>query len=155
MDVFTSKMLARLYASAFQSPAMNCRPGKSRQRLDLRDFATFIKPGALAARLLQGESVKLVVSKGEAGDILVDRLTAITKDAATYSRETGIDSLFLGVPVLSVPAEAGFDGRKLMAPLAFLPISVKVSTLLQTTVEIEVTGAVVPNAALIHWFTSW
>ena len=54
---FLDKMLERLYAALANGPCLNCRPQRSRQRIDLLDFAKLVGPQAseILGKLLSPE----------------------------------------------------------------------------------------------------
>ena len=45
----------------------------------------------------------------------------------TYEQDTGVAALMLGFPLLSLPPKQGGGGR-VLAPVAFVPVSMEVAT---------------------------
>src|SRR3954468_2853514 len=168
-------LLDRLYATLVNGPLMSCRPHSSRQRVDLFQLAKLKGPEpreVIAALLSQGRSVKFsapgevaerAVSTGaSAGDELkglVGKLRTITEDARTYEEDTGTQALFVGFPLLNLPPEASVGGirssKRILAPLAFLPLRITIKATRPASVQLEAIGEgadlLVPNAALLAW----
>jgi hypothetical protein len=95
---------------------------------------------------------------------LVGKLRTIAEDARTYEQDTGVHVLNIGFPLLSMPpgfakarrgGAGGFQSRRIVAPIAFLPVTLDVSTGAKVTVEIACKGQGVdlvrPNIALLSW----
>src|SRR5688572_19616205 len=88
------------------------------------------------------------------------KLRVIAEDARTYEQDTGVCALNLGFPLLSLPPGT-FGGRfgvppsrRVLAPIAFIPLTVVVKTSAQNALEIsrrEGADIVVPNQALLAW----
>jgi hypothetical protein len=155
MDKFLRKMGSRVYSAFMNGPTLNCRPAKSKQRLDFRAFDRF-GPVGFSAFLLDtlaedGQAHVLTFSQGEEADDLHSKLADISKDAITYERETGIGCLYVGFPVLHVPPNKAFDGKRVSAPVAFVPVALKLTELVSRKVELSPTGYAIPNATLVHW----
>jgi hypothetical protein len=86
------------------------------------------------------------------------KLRSIAEDARTYENDTGVHVLQIGFPLLSMPpGKSGKFGlsRRIMAPLAFVSLSMTVKGGPTPTVLLECRnqGAdlVVPNVALLSW----
>lgn len=169
-------LLDRLYATLVNGPLMSCRPHSSRQRVDLFQLAKLKGPQPneiLAALLAQGREIRLLAPSEGAGENggngaraggderrgLVAKLRTIAEDARTYEEDTGTQALFLGFPLLNLPAEANVGSarakKRILAPLAFVPVRITVKATRPASVTLEAIGdgadLVVPNAALVAW----
>ncbi|HKP55899.1 MAG TPA: AAA domain-containing protein [Polyangiales bacterium] len=166
------RMLERLHAAMANGPLLQCRPYSSRQRIDLLQLGTLpgVPPAQMLALLLSGErSIKLGVPRNDATQVsprdeaqaLLAKLRTIAEDARTYEQDTGVHALFLGYPMLHLPPEtrskAGLPGKRILAPVAFIPVQLTVKTTRPASVVIECTtdGAdlIVPNSALFAWLS--
>jgi len=170
------KMLERLYAALERGPSLNCRPRSSRQRVDLAELGRLgdLSPMSLLSALL-GEPHRAKVAgrvpyppelaQDPGADTeavrawkdqksLLARLRHLGEDARTYEQDTGVHALHVGYPILSLPP--GLRGtRRVLAPIAFVPVSLTVNTSRRPGVEFACRGRgvdlVVPNAALLAW----
>ena len=150
-------LLDRLYANLVNGPLMSCRPHASRQRVDLFQLARLKgpEPREIIAGLLSRErTVKLGVpsdaertgthSSGSDGTGIVTKLRTITEDARTYKEETGTEALFLGFPLLNLPPDTTLPGarstKRILAPVAFVPLSITVQATRPATLLLEATG---------------
>lgn len=170
------KMLERLYASLATGPVLNCRPHSSRQRIDLDALAKLdgSAPNALLANLLEAREVKLAarVRAPDAGadaeartawerqQSLLSKLRTIAEDARTYEQDTGARVLYLGFPLLHFPADARTAKRfgsqkRILAPIAFVPVTLTVKTQAPASITLACAGEgadlVIPNIALLAW----
>jgi hypothetical protein len=93
---------------------------------------------------------------------LLHKLRVIAEDAKTYEQDTGVHVLYVGFPLLSLPPgsfagarQGGFATRRVLAPVAFVPVTVSVKRGTTQGVEItckgEGTDRVTPNTALLAW----
>ena len=89
---------------------------------------------------------------------VLGKLRTIAEDARTYENDTGAHVLQIGFPLLSLPpgSSGGFGvTRRILAPLAFISLSMTVKAGPTPTVVLECRneGAdlVVPNQALLSW----
>jgi hypothetical protein len=94
---------------------------------------------------------------------LIAKLHIVVDDARTYEQDTGVHVLNVGFPLLSLPpgtaALAGGGARsvtrRLLAPLAFVPVELQISSGVTRTIQItcksDEVDRVVPNAALLAW----
>ena len=91
---------------------------------------------------------------------LITKLRVIADDARTYEQDTGVHVLDIGFPLLSLPpgsfgGRAGPSTRRVLAPIAFVPVTLTVKSGTKQTVEIACRGEGVdlvrPNAALLAW----
>ena len=90
---------------------------------------------------------------------LMTKLRVIADDAKIYENDTGVAALNVGFPLLSVPpAPAGpgqRPGRRILAPIAFIPVTITVKAGAKPSVEIGCRGdgadRVRPNEALLAW----
>src|SRR5438105_3250361 len=88
------------------------------------------------------------------------KLRLIADDARTYEQDTGVCALNLGFPLLSLPPGT-FGGRfgvapsrRVLAPIAFIPLTLTVKTGAQQAVEMsrrEGADIMIPNQALLAW----
>src|SRR5882672_2526864 len=91
---------------------------------------------------------------------LLSKLKIIVDDARTYEQDTGVGVLSLGFPLLTLPPSSlgkvrgGFN-RRIIAPIAFIPLAVTVRAGPTPTVELSCRGdgvdLVIPNSALLAW----
>ncbi len=185
------KMLDRLFAALVNGPSLNCRPHRSRQRIDLAQIARLkdVAPAeALLTLLGAPEKVRIKAktpqpkrkdretgddaateadaarSAGEKAwdeqEAVLAKLHAIAEDARTYEQDTGVHVLNIGFPLLSLPpgsfsASAGSASRRILAPIAFIPVTVTLKRGSSRSVEIACHGGgidrVTPNTALLSW----
>ncbi len=91
---------------------------------------------------------------------LLAKLHVVAEDARTYEQDTGVHVLNIGFPLLSMPpgsfaASSGSASRRILAPIAFIPVSVTIKRGSVRGVEIACRGEgvdrVTPNAALFSW----
>jgi hypothetical protein len=89
---------------------------------------------------------------------LITKLRVIIDEARTYEEDTGVHVLNIGFPLLSLPATGmgkRFGGRRILAPLAFIPVALRVQGGTSPSIEIECQSdevdRVVPNEALLSW----
>ncbi|QRN93002.1 DUF4011 domain-containing protein [Archangium violaceum] len=171
-------MLDRLYASLASGPSINCRPHNSRQRVDLTLLSRLdgTSPQAVLAGLL-GEkgaaklSVRATSSSKDAADApskredderqaLLRKLSTIAEDARTFEQDTGAQVLHVGYPLLHLPPDAkdkrGFaNTRRILAPIAFIPVRLTLKKGRTPGVELEAAAdgveRVMPNTALTAW----
>lgn len=103
---------------------------------------------------------KAVLTAWEDQELVFRKLRVIVDDARTYEQDTGVHVLSIGFPLLSLPpnsfkAAGGSLGRRIIAPIAFVPVSVTVRQGAGRSVEIRTRGEggdlVVPNTALLAW----
>lgn len=86
------------------------------------------------------------------------KLRTIEADAAAYEKETGVQALYLGYPLLSLPPQEGrtglgASGKRIVAPVTFIPVSLEVKASRTPSVTLEATGngadLVIANQALL------
>ncbi len=88
---------------------------------------------------------------------MLQKLRTMTDDARTYTQDTGVHVLSIGFPLLTMPpGTLGKEmSRRVIAPIAFIPVEMSVTRGVSTTVEIRCYGQgldrVVPNMALFAW----
>ncbi|MFP2909753.1 DUF4011 domain-containing protein, partial [Pyxidicoccus sp. 3LFB2] len=90
---------------------------------------------------------------------LLRKLATIVEDARTFEQDTGAHVLHVGFPLLHLPPGAkdkrGFGTRRVLAPIAFVPVRLTLKKGRAPSVELE--GAeegedrVAPNTALLAW----
>jgi hypothetical protein len=151
---FLDHMVQRLYAGLATGPAINCRPHRSRQRLDLAQIAACC--GTTPAAILEGvlgedakvsldfelgappkpaadptPAAKAALLEYQAREATLRKLSVIADDARTYAQDTGAHALQIGLPILNLPPrDATADRRtidkRILAPCAFVPVSLVV-----------------------------
>lgn len=176
-------LLERLYAALARGPALNAQPGNSRQRADLSTLERIDGDAsvALADLLGEGKSFRALFTQAipprlardeeespeakrarvryDHGQKLLRKLAAIAREADTYQRDTGTAALYIGYPLLHLPeiaARGGFGSKRLLAPLAFIPVKLEVATGSRPGVTIKSAAAgggdrVIANVALKTW----
>jgi hypothetical protein len=86
---------------------------------------------------------------------LMAKLRNLSDDAKTYEQDTGVHALNLGYPILSVPPGVGGGTRRILAPVAFIPVSLTVKAGGRPGIELACRGEgedrVKPNPALMAW----
>ena len=91
---------------------------------------------------------------------LFAKLRTIAEDARTYEQDTGVHALNIGFPLLSLPpnsfaSKQGGLSRRIVAPIAFIPVSLTVKQGATRSIELKCAGdgtdLVVPNTALLAW----
>ncbi|MEO1366734.1 MAG: AAA domain-containing protein, partial [Acidobacteriota bacterium] len=98
------------------------------------------------------------VERWEAQQGLLLRLRHLGDDALAYTQETGVDALYVGYPILSLPPGVASRGkRRILAPVALVGCSITVRAAGRAGVELR-SGArdverVVPNSALFAWLS--
>src|ERR1700678_3069072 len=112
------------------------------------------------------EAEKAALSAWTDQQSLTAKLRTIVEDAKTYEQDTGVHVLQLGFPLLSLPpigeaSKGRFDSgtgggsRRILAPIAFIPVAVSIKRGSIIGVEIACKGEgvdrVVPNTALLAW----
>ncbi|WP_373048980.1 AAA domain-containing protein [Vulgatibacter sp.] len=172
------RMLERLYAAIGSGPAINCRPHNSRQRIDLSLVARLegTAPHGIVEALLAEKGVARLkaavpmppprrgdeptpdelraTEAWEQQQGVLAKLRNIADDARTWAQDHGAHVLQLGYPLLHVPP-GSVSTRRILAPLAFVPLQVTVRTGRVQGVELAAVGEgidrVVPNVALLAW----
>ena len=86
---------------------------------------------------------------------VLNKLRTIAEDSRTYENDTGVHVLRLGFPLLSIPVGQAGQSRRIMAPLAFIALSLNVRKSARPAVELncqeEGVNLVVANDALLAW----
>jgi hypothetical protein len=184
MASILATMLQRLYAGILRGPSIYARPGRQRiDWMDFRNFSG-TDPGSSIATLL-GESRQIEIpAKVKEFDIpeapesewsteqkaareahrrqlaLLQQLRDIAEDARDFQNDHGESALFVGFPLLWLPRAdllKGNSGReaRVLAPLAFVPISLEVRRGGRPGASIKCLGEgadlLIPNPALGAW----
>lgn len=178
-------MLQRLYASLTTGPGLNARPHHSRQCVDLlelrhlqgEDPATVIRlllsgarrsvefpaKGPLFERPRYPESEwsdeqKSARSSSDRQAKILGKLRDIAEDATDYYNDHGEHALFIGFPLLSLPAVAerhGSKSNRVLAPVMLMPVNLSVRRGVGAGVTIESVGEgadlVQANPGLLAW----
>ncbi len=89
------------------------------------------------------------------------KLRNVIEDGKTYEQDTGVHVLSIGFPLLRVPPNAlsgpgaGASSRRILAPVAFIPVEVTIKRGVAQSIELACRGSgvdlVEPNAALLAW----
>jgi len=105
------------------------------------------------------ETIPTPTRAEEEQQALLRKLAAIVEDARIFEQDTGAHVLHVGFPLLHLPPSTkdkrGFGTRRILAPIAFVPVRITVKKGRATAVELE--GAeegvdrVAPNTALLAW----
>jgi len=90
---------------------------------------------------------------------LLSKVRILAEEARTYLQDTGAHVLYVGYPILSIPAgdNAGgrAGGRRISAPIAFIPVEVTVRSNAGAGIEIacreDEIDRVIPNEGLMAW----
>src|SRR4051794_36047625 len=91
---------------------------------------------------------------------VLQKLHVIAEDARTYENDTGVHVLNVGFPLLSLPpgsfaTAGGSVSRRVLAPIAFIPVTLTLKRGGTRAVEIACRGEGVdlvrPNEALLAW----
>lgn len=91
---------------------------------------------------------------------LLRKFHTLADDARTYEQDTGVHVLELGFPLLSLPPAMGSNrsagtSRRILAPIAMIPVSLTVKTGVSPSVDLSCRGGgmdfVTPNLALLAW----
>lgn len=173
------RCLHRLYAALASGPGLNCRPHRSRQRVDWTRLADLgaaptealeallggriqhrpahVRPAELAedadevAALAHGEALTAWTQQ----EALLRKLRTIAADARTWEREVGVGALALGLPVLSLPPGSTSRRSRVLAPIAYLPLEMSLPRGPRGAVELRCreagAGRVIVNPALLAW----
>lgn len=179
-------MLQRLYASLARGPGLNARPHNSRQRIDLCDlralkstpvetcvrdlFANSSHTVEFPAKVPRfsapdypekewSEEQKSAARAYEIQQRILTKLRDIAADATDYFNDHGENALYLGFPLISLPAAGkgrdNFQTKNLLAPLLLAPVTLRVRQGSRPGVTIEATGEggelIIPNPALLAW----
>lgn len=176
-------MLQRLYQSLLKGPGLNARPHNSRQRIDLTTLAALAESftvNPIKELLENGKfEVKAKVPRFKAPKYpepewsdeqlahrdawgkqvkLLRKLSGIATDAKEYFNDHGEDSLFVGYPLVSLPAKSdrkGLGSARVVAPLGMIAVNITVRTNARAGVTVTTTeeGAdrLIPNPALLAW----
>ncbi|HET9451070.1 MAG TPA: DUF4011 domain-containing protein, partial [Aggregicoccus sp.] len=169
---FLERMLERLYASLATGSSLNCRPHNSRQRVDLVQLSRLEgtqAPAMLSALLGEAAGLQLTVprssaagadpeaaeAEAQAREALLRKLATIVEDARTFEQDTGAHALHVGYPLLQLPPDKAKGGRRILAPVAFIPVRLTLKRGRVQAVQLQGAGEgvdrVLPNMALLAW----
>jgi primosomal replication protein N'' len=116
----------RVVAAVQRGPLARMTIGKTTARVDLAELGTDVKPAAaILDRLLERGDRALEVDPAAfgRGDTLERRSRALESHANLYRRDTGIDGLYLGFPVLQV--RDGRTARPRIMPVLLWPVTLR------------------------------
>ena len=87
---------------------------------------------------------------------LMTKLRNLSEDARLYEQDTGVPALQVGYPILSMPpASISGSSRRILAPLAFIPVQMEIAAGRHPTSKLSCRGdgidLVTPNPALMAW----
>lgn len=88
---------------------------------------------------------------------VINKLRSLIEDGRVYAQDTGVHVLNVGFPLLSLPPGTlgGAGSRRILAPVAFIPVEVTIKQGAARAVEICCRGdgadLVTPNIALFAW----
>lgn len=131
-----------------------------------RDNAEDAATGRRATGKPQAKNLEALTPEQEAAQTawdqqqsLLNKLRWIVEDARVYTQDTGVHVLYVGFPLLSVPpgylSAKTTTTRRILAPVAFIPIQITAKTGLNPSLKIECFGEgadlVIPNTALLAW----
>ena len=102
---------------------------------------------------------KIQIDAYSAQHSVLSKIAGIAEDAKTYEQDTGVHVLSLGFPLLALPAAAigssGATSRRVIAPVAFVPILLTVTRGPKSSISIECQSdgseLITPNIALLAW----
>ncbi|MGE8498516.1 MAG: AAA domain-containing protein [Pseudomonas sp.] len=120
LDFFEKKVAT----AVMRGPLVRMGVGKSTARVDLHELNSERRPAAaLLDHLLQrnARSVSLDSENFLSSPLLESRLNALSRQAALYKRDTGIDGLYLGFPFL-LSRDARSNTRTRIVPLLLWPV---------------------------------
>ena len=92
---------------------------------------------------------------------VLGKLRILADEARTYEQDTGVHVLNIGLPLLSLPPGTlggggrGAAGKRILAPIAFIPVEISIQG--GPTPSVEITcqqngvDAITPNTALLAW----
>lgn len=142
------------------APKNTSKPGRGRHRPTVADDKSSIDDESIHDNSVLAEEKK---SKEDwsAQQSLLTKLRVLAEDAREYEQDTGVHVLHVGFPLLSLPPGAGAlksvagGAKRLLAPIAFIPVSLELRSGLKQTVIVDGLhdGAdfLVPNEALFTW----
>ncbi|MBX3381140.1 MAG: DUF4011 domain-containing protein [Phycisphaeraceae bacterium] len=90
---------------------------------------------------------------------LLSKLRILVEESRTYQQDTGAHVLYVGYPILSIPggesAGGRSGGRRVLAPIAFIPVDLVVRTNAGAGIDItckeDEIDRVIPNESLLAW----
>lgn len=165
-------------------PGLNARPHNSRQRIDFLELRHLkgVDPSLSLEKLLGNpgrplefpakapffqrpaypesewsDEQKADCSASERQSKLLTKLRDIAEEATNYYNDHGEHALFIGFPLLSLPAteREGFRSNRVLAPALLVPVNLRVRRGAGAGVTIETVGTgadlVQPNPALLAW----
>src|SRR5262249_5229826 len=115
------------------------------------------QPGALPAEPTPEEKAALRAYQEQ--QALLAKLRNVAEDARTFEQDTGAHVLHVGFPLLHLPPGQRLAptrwgaAKRILAPLAFVPVSLTVKAGAAPQVILEAAGVdrVLPNTALLAW----
>lgn len=118
--------------------------------------------GSAGSTSLEEEPEEIRVQRKRHSDqqSLLTKLRILVEEARTYQQDTGAHVLYVGYPMLSVPGGESVNGsrssgRRVLAPIAFIPVDLVVRTNAGAGIDItcreDEIDRVIPNESLLAW----
>jgi len=136
------------------------RKNSEKKRID-QDGATSKPPEEREPETELSPEEKAAQKEWSDQQTLLSKLRVLTEEARTYEQDTGVHALNVGFPLLSLPPGSLMSGgsraasRRVMAPIAFIPITMSIRSGAIPTIEIACKGEgvdlVSPNMGLFAW----
>jgi hypothetical protein len=120
----------RLVANVQRGPLVRLLIGRSSARLDLHELGTAVKPGSqLLDAILSRQKAEVDPSVLIADPMREQRLRRLVQSAGIYRRDTGINALYMGFPLLLMRASRIGEGAKpRIAPVLLWPVTIEMGT---------------------------
>jgi primosomal replication protein N'' len=165
-----TQLRERVLARIQRGPLLDISIGRSARRFDLLELGNDDPQRAYQAldHIVSGQSAKLTLPLLENPDqeitqedvdanlAILKKIESIKRIVSLYQRETGVNPLYLGFPLLMLRERdvAGAKGRCIVAPLFVWPLNLETSRVRQGEVLIgfdRERGLVHENPALVPW----
>src|SRR5438477_600486 len=165
-----TQLRERVLARIQRGPLLDISIGRSARRFDLLELGNDDPQRAYQALdhvvsrrstrirlpILEDESSGISQEDIDANFAVLKKIESINRSVSLYQRETGVNPLYLGFPLLMLrePDIAAFKGRCILAPLFLWPLSLATSRARQGEIVIgfdRERGLVHENPALFPW----
>jgi tetratricopeptide (TPR) repeat protein len=111
--------------------------------------------GAMAWQKIDLDQADAVTRAWAQQQSVLHKLRLLAEDALDYEQDTGVQALYMGFPLLCLPPGSVGGSKRIMAPVAYLPVTLSVRIGAAPSVEIRAAAAgsdrVTPNLALLAW----